>query len=248
MNKIILPLILLFSFNSFADDFLNHNYRGWFWFEENQKQEQTSPKITNPDQAKQQIETFKAELEDLRYMMLADPTIENVKSYREKENEMFKNGVILAELWNMANFKYPDLLDNIKDPTNVYARKLKQKQDASTEEEKIRKFAKEFSLVLFFKKSCPYCKEFEPVLKNFVDKYKFSIEAISLDNSKSEYFKTSPMPKELKSLAINGVPMVIAVSNDSKIAFELVRGYVVMSQLEEYSLLAIKSLEAQNEN
>ena len=49
----------------------------------------------------------------------------------------------------------------------------------------------------------------------------------------------------LERLGITAFPTVIAVSHDSKTAFELIRGYVSISELEEYSLLAAKYLEEQ---
>ncbi len=39
---------------------------------------------------------------------------------------------------------------------------------------------------------------------------------------------------------------VVAVSHDSRVAFELIRGYVTLSELEEHSGLAIKYLKGED--
>lgn len=81
------------------------------------------------------------------------------------------------------------------------------------------------------------------MLKNFGEQYGFNIDAISGNGSKHEYFKTANAPQLMGRLGITAFPTVIAISHDSKMAFELIRGYVSISELEEYSLLAIKYLE-----
>lgn len=63
------------------------------------------------------------------------------------------------------------------------------------------------------------------------------------NNVKHEHFKTANVHGLAKSLGITAFPTVIAISNDSKEAFELIRSYVSISELEEYSLLMIKHLE-----
>ena len=97
--------------------------------------------------------------------------------------------------------------------------------------------------ILFFSDSCKYCALLSPVLKSFGEQYGFHIDAVSSNNVKHEYFKTTNAPQLIERLGITAFPTVIAVSHDSKTAFELIRGYVSISELEEYSLLAAKHLE-----
>lgn len=258
LHKILALIIIIFFTSSSlqcasANDFSSERYLGWYWFEEK------APVVTSKDdsnneslaaqaeitslQAKAEIEQFAKELEDLKFMMLARPSVENVKAYRDKEKQMWTQAMALHEAWDMANLLYPNQRDLINNPVNVHAVKAKRELVRSQDGEKIKQLAKEFDLVLFFDPNCTYCKLLSPVLASFGEQYGFNIEAISTTNVKHELFKTENVQGLAQSLGITAFPTVIAISNDSKEAFELIRGYVSISELEEYSLLMIKHLE-----
>ena len=255
MNKFltkILVSVLLLPVSSYAQGFLNDKrYRGWFFFED--KTERTNNSISNqnhpasditPLEARAEIEQFAKELEELKFMMLARPTPLNVKAYRDKEKLMWRQAEILHDSWDMANLLYPEQRDLINNPVNVHGVKAKRAIQEEENAEKIKELAKNFDLVLFFSETCKYCQLLSPVLKNFGQMYGFHIDAISQNGSKHEYFKTAKSPELIERLGIEAFPTVIAISHDAKEAFELIRGYVSISELEEYSLLAIKYLES----
>jgi thiol-disulfide isomerase/thioredoxin len=255
-NKVIAMLVIglqliptiTYAKNSFYDD----RYRGWLWYENkpefkpNRKIQNRSQQIT-PAEARAEIEQFAKELEELKFMMLARPTVENIKAYRDKEKAMWRQAEILHDAWDMANLLYPDQLDLINNPLNVHAVKVKRELESTKADEQIREMAKSFDLVLFFSSSCKYCQLLSPVLKSFGQQYGFNIEAISNDGSKHEYFRTENRPELIERLGIKAFPTVIAISHDSKTAFELIRGYVSISELREYSVLAMKYLAALTE-
>ena len=229
--------------------FFKQRYRGWLWFEEKTKEHKSltpqeykqSDQIT-PEGAKAEIEQFAKELEDAKYVMLARPSPKNVKAYKDKEAEMWKAAMKLQESWDMANFLYPEHQNLINEPINVHAVKLKREIDRADDEALITDLAKNFDLVLFIKGNCKYCKAFEPVLKTFGETYDFKIEAITMDNTSSEYFHAVAMPSLVKDLGIDAAPTLVAVSKDGQVAFELIRGFASISELEEYSTRAAKYL------
>ena len=249
----ILVVVLLLHSSSYAESFLNDDrYRGWFWFEHKEKAVANNPRNQNnrasdvtPLEAKAEIEQFAKELEELKFMMLARPSPENVKAYRDKEKQMWDQAETLHDAWDMANLLYPEQRDLINNPVNVHGVKAKRAMQEEENTKKIKELAKDFDLVLFFSDSCKYCALLSPVLKSFGEQYGFRIDAVSSNNVKHEYFKTANAPQLIERLGITAFPTVIAVSHDSKTAFELIRGYVSISELEEYSLLAAKYLEEQ---
>ena len=253
-NRTLAVLFIFLQFlavNAHANqNFFEQRYRGWLWFENKEKAPADSPRNQNnrasditPLEAKEEIEQFAKELEELKFMMLARPSPENVKAYRDKEKQMWDQADDLHEAWDMANLLYPEQRDLINNPVNVHGVKAKRAIQEEENTKKIKALAKNFDLVLFFEPSCRYCALLSPVLKNFGELYGFHIDAISTTGSKHEYFKTANAPQLIESLGISAFPTVIAVSHDSKTAFELIRGYVSASELEEYSLLAAKYLE-----
>jgi len=253
MKTILTYLIILFAHSSFcqSEGFFDERYRGWLWFEE-AEQDKSEDKLTGestnsqnditPSQAKDEIQQFAKDLEELKFMMLARPTVSNIKAYKEKEKQMWDAALKLHDNWDMANLLHPEQRDLIENPVNVHAVKAKRAMKQEDDKKKIKEFAKEFNLVLFFDESCRYCKLFSPVLKSFGLDYGFSIEAVSNGGSKHEHFKTQRNNQLIERLGIKSFPTVIAISRDAKEAFELIRGYVSISELEEYTLLSMRYL------
>ena len=240
----------------YASSFFDQRYRGWLWFEDKKdfrtqdkhnqgqgEQDQKQRFEITPNEAKAEIEQFAKELEELKFMMLARPSPENVKAYRDKEKQMWNQAETLHDAWDMANLLYPEQRDLINNPVNVHGVKAKRAIEEEENNKKIKELAKNFDLVLFFSEDCKYCQLLSPVLKSFGEQYGFNIDAISNNGNKHEYFKTVNAPQLIEKLGITAFPTVIAVSHDAKVAFELIRGYVSASELEEYSLLAVKYLD-----
>jgi conjugal transfer pilus assembly protein TraF len=229
--------------------FFEERYRGWLWFEEaeqlsdldKEKQQKAQNDIT-PSEAKAEIEEFAKALEELKFMMLARPTVQNIKAYKDKEKQMWDTALELHDNWDMTNLLHPEQRDLVNNPVNVHAAKAKRAIKREEDSKQIKLFATEFNLVLFFDESCKYCQLFSPVLRSFGADYGFNIEAVSRGDKKHEYFKTSSNNQLIEQLGITAFPTVIAISNDGQEAFELIRGYVSISELEEYSLLSIKHL------
>jgi F plasmid transfer operon protein len=241
--------------------FFEQRYRGWLWFEEkealsglkerrsNQNNEEASEEIT-VEEAKGEVEGIIKELEDLRYVYLARPNFRTQKAYRDKLGEIMDRGIRMQELWDEQNFIEPEYRDLVNSPENVFAVKLNRKIKAQGEKEIIKQFAKDYELVFFFRKSCPRSSEFEPVLKSFGDTHGIKIEAVSVDGSESEYFPRSSTisQKLIEKLGISATPTVIAIRKDARKAFELIRGFVTLSELEENTIKAWHIIEEKGIN
>ena len=81
-------------------------------------------------------------------------------------------------------------------------------------------------------------------IDEFAKKYGFKVEAVSLDNACSKFFKTHHNLELAKKLNLQRTPTIVAVTNDSKISFELIRGSASMNELEEAGLLACEYLRS----
>ncbi|MBP7189660.1 MAG: conjugal transfer protein TraF [Rickettsiaceae bacterium] len=237
-----------FAKNSFYDGL----YRGWLWFEEKAKiveedkigpRNMREPSEEEYKQARKEIEQFAADLEKLKYMMLRYPgNLEYIKRYKEKEAILLENAILLSQNYAMVNFLNPHLNDELKDPSNLYGRKIKNTVEQQMQKEELKSLAQKVELFLFFSESCPYCKVLEKHLAAFASDYGFKVTAVSADNSKSNYFQSQISPELVAKLDLKVMPTVIAVTNDSSVRFELVRGAVSVADLEEKSLLMAKRM------
>ena len=241
--------------------FFEQRYRGWLWFEEKEEGSNSKPysgtkgnevldeEIT-VEEAKGEVESIIKELEDLRYVYLARPNYKTQKAYRDKLGEIMNRGIRMQELWDEQNFIEPEYRDLVNSPENVFAVKLNRKIKAQGQKEIIKQFARDYELVFFYRKSCPRSSEFEPVLKSFGDTHGIKIEAVSVDGSESEYFRGSSTVSQdlINKLGISATPTVIAIRKDVRKAFELIRGFVTLSELEENTIKAWHIIEEKGIN
>ena len=258
----IVFVVCVHSFNAYANDtnenvkkqgFLSDRYRGWLWFEEKQlakpKKDSTDRNPADlsitPEDAKNEIEELKEKMEEKRNIMIARPSPETVRDYVVLEEIMWRKALALNNAHAQAKFRYPQYFDKLQNPENVHAVKFKRKLDSEVLENKIKDFATKFDLVFFSRGGCAYCIEFAPVLKRFSDMYGFNTEEASIDGHMSGLFKGKQMADLAKTLGIKATPTVVVVSKDGKNAFELIRGYVDISELEEYVGLAVDYVQDQ---
>ena len=245
------------------NEFFEQRYRGWLWFDEEERlsdtketnkktkdkqdQEQKMPSKEEMLEAKRANEKFAEELDLLKHLMINQPhNLHYIKLYKEKEKELFDNAILLGSNWPVVNFLNPDLVDELKHPQNVYGRSIYKKEELKNRAKMINGLRDKVELYVFREESCPYCHELEEHLKNFNIKYDFKIEAISRDKSQSKYFKTHQSPELVKVLNLEVMPAVIARVKDSGQRFELARGTVSVSELEEKAMLLAQYLLKQD--
>lgn len=248
MTRLILILVgiilcvpqVVFARDGFYDG--NTRYRGFYWFEtkkQEPKKQEISPKQTlAPEAASKSLSARKKELEEAKDIMLEYAYLDDIEALRKSverykilEAETTAAALKLGLVWEEANFLNPDLLDLRENPQNVVANKLKRKLAEQERTKQIKEFASEYSLVLFEQEGCPYCTEFRPTAMRFASMYGFVMETVS------DFVGGN---KQLAALGIKSTPTLVAVKNDGSQAFELIRGLVTITELEENTELAVR--------
>ncbi|KHO02146.1 hypothetical protein JS61_07935 (plasmid) [Rickettsia felis] len=239
-----------------ANDFLHQRYRGWLWFEEQEKQklddemQQELEKATKQKKerakARAEVEAFSRELDDLKYMMIRYPeNLNHVYAYKKKEAEMLDSALKLDHSYRLVNLLHPNEVNHKENPVNLYGRKIHQQELQQEKEEKIAQLANKIELFFVFSSNCPYSLQAAPIIHQFAQKYKIETEALSTNGEKSQYFKTHFNQELINMLGIESVPSLILVSKDGKTRFEIARGALSFSELEEKLLLAHEILKDQ---
>ena len=247
--KLLLYFTLFICFASKAlamHEFYNDHKRGWFWFEDMNQSNIQEPIEMTTEYANTLIEKTKKELDDARSVALVNPTPETVAAYKRLEQKMWQTVMKVYKASEMAKFIYPSLVSNDTDPTNVQGVRIKRQIEEDETNAQILKFSKDFEFVIFRSSSCKYCQGFEPILAEFARSYGFQVEAVSVDDKASEFFKTKNNSNLANTLNITAFPTVIAVHKSKPIIFEFVRGMVSFSQLQQQATLAVKYLKEQN--
>lgn len=250
---IVLLICMQASFVS-ANGFFHQRYRGWLWFEQHEKQkinedmQQELEKVQKQDQerakARAEVEAFSKELDDLKYMMIRYPeNLDHVYAYKKKEAEMLDAALKLDHSYRLVNLLHPNDVNHKANPVNLYGRKIRQQEEQKVQDEKIAEIADKIELFFVFSSDCPYSMQAAPVVSQFTQKYKIATEALSTNGKKSQYFKTHFNQELVNMLGIELVPSLILVTKDGKTRFEIARGAVSFSELEEKMLLAHEILK-----
>lgn len=250
---IVLLICMQASFVS-ANGFFHQRYRGWLWFEQREKQkinedmQQELEKVQKQEQerakARAEVEAFSKELDDLKYMMIRYPeNLDHVYAYKKKEAEMLDAALKLDHSYRLVNLLHPNDVNHKENPVNLYGRKIHQQEEQKVQDEKIAEIADKIELFFVFSSDCPYSMQAAPVVSQFTQKYKIATEALSTNGKKSQYFKTHFNQELVNMLGIESVPSLILVTKDSKTRFEIARGAVSFSELEEKLLLAHEILK-----
>ena len=243
--KILLVLILITTSNVFAASFYDRSKEGWYWYEDKKPVKNKEFKTKDPKEAKAMHDQLVEELDGLRYVMMMDPSVENVVAYRKKEYEsMMSKALAVGKSYNVVNYENPELFDRLESPVNVHAVKVKRGMEEKQEQNKIRTLAQGYSLVVFRKESCDYSKDFEPVLYDFAKEYSFEVEAVNVDDSQSIYFPNAAAPELVRKLGINKTPVVYLVGRDGKYDKEFSRGYLAGRELEMNASMAYDRLNS----
>ena len=246
ITKTLALLLMLTSSASFANNFYEQRYRGWLWFEDREKREaelQEQNINVTPEMAEQQLEDFKKELKEKEVIMHVTRTPETVRDYRLKELEMWKMADELQVAWHQAHFRYPELGNGLNEPVNIVAIREKRAEESRKLTSDIAEFARRFELVALFESTCGYCHKFAPILEDFTKDNNFTTQVLMTDDPAQQKIVNTLTTR----LGIDGErPILIAVSKDGKVAFELRRGIAVISELQESVRQAWIYLEQNN--
>lgn len=255
---IIVVLILHFSYSALAGvgGFYqeDNKHKGFYWFEQKKskhKQSIDKAKAANkltPEIASSRLEKRRQELEKARSVMLEmgfnkdvkpEELYEAIAKYKRLEAQMYDGSLRLAKGWEMANFLHPELADNINNPVNVPANRIKRRLEQEKRSGLISQFQQKFDLVLFTKEHCPYCNECKPVMKRFIDMYGFDLDVADLSSNNHTAMTLA------KRLNIAAVPSLVAISKDGSDAFEVIRGFASITEIEGNIELGVNWLKAQ---
>lgn len=237
---------------SYAKHFYDeeNKFKGFYWFEKqnllkvDRTEKQYNFEQLTPEIASYNIELRKAQLEDARKVMLelafsgAEPLelYKAIKYYRGLEEALFDGALRMAKGWNMVSFMHPEFADNVENPTNVLANRIKRQQNEKSRSKVVQQFADQFDFVLFERPDCPYCQQFRTILEYFVNQFSLVIEVVEVNDDNVSY---------LESMGVKSSPSLIAVSKDGKDVIEITRNVINSDEIIDNINLAVQMLTEQ---
>lgn len=241
--------------------FYNDHARGWFWYEDPEKEEDVlekkpddpaKPLLVTPEvKAKTAVERLKevqVHLAELKAKAILEPTSAHVKAYQEMQMNVMNQSQAFSQAWVMNVFMNPALDENIKNPTAQSARFVVYENERKQTESIIKGLKNTYGLFYFYSGSCTYCKAFSPIVKMFADKYGWEVIAISLDGSPSDVFTNwQPDNGIAKQWDVQTVPAVFAINPETNHVIPVANGFTAIDEMEKRIVTIVQNGEKKNE-
>ncbi len=216
--------------------FFERHAEGWHWY-------QDPVKALNPEKPNQEgspspspterIEKQRKVLEKKLHAAIVEPTRENVMAYIVAQRALMNQSQRFSESWQRVVMTTPSLDETLIHPVDQNARSLYYAQQQKDLSERIQTLAQEYGLFFFFRKNCPYCYRFAPIVKRFAQKYGWSILAVSLDGGTLPEFPRTRRDNGIAArLGVTHVPALIALHPSSGKLIPLAYGMVSESEIE----------------
>ena len=217
--------------SSFKLAFFERRAEGWHWY---QSQEQEISEQRKEDQNPTQvIESQRKDIEQKLHAAIVEPTRENLITYIIAQKALMDQSQRFSESWQQVVMTTPSLDETLIHPVDQNARHVYYSERNKELTKHIKALSQEYGLFFFFKKACPYCHHFAPVVKHFAEKHGWSLLAVTLDGGVLPEFPYARQDNGIATrLQVNHVPALIAVHPRSGQTIPLAYGLVSESEIE----------------
>ena len=257
INAILIILCLIISVGrpALADDndvnFYKEKKTGWWWYQDpkpeiknkeedkfNLKPVKIMPSITGiPDETLWNLhpDQFQELLLELQKKAVQNPTESTMADYTRMLDMARRKSVIFANASVLYVQQHPEYDVAAADPITTPGRVATTKQTAQDIEDKINWAAGNYGIIYFYSPECQYCEAQTPILKYFVDKYKWEIQPYDTktDSKVAEAFNVTVTPTILIVGRKNGEYLIVS------------SGVISLPDMEERIYRGIRLLEGE---
>lgn len=168
-----------------------------------------APPPAPPKTYTEQIEEYRAQLDELKHRAILEPTSDNVVAYMEAQAAMVRQAGLFTEVWQRSLFANPNLDANVDRPlsqigSNLYQDRLDVDRDAA-----FQTATTERALMFVYdgSPSCLVCSTQGEVLQALVQQYGVSVLAVTRDGIVLPTFPDSVTDQgEVQKLGFADVP------------------------------------------
>ena len=220
--------------------FFERRAEGWHWYEDREREDeeeplkQKRPNASPPQTPTEKIEAQRKVLEQKLHAAIVEPTQENVIAYIFAQKALMDQSQRFSEAWKQVVLTVPSLDETLLHPVDQNARHVYYGEKNKELTSRIKALAQEYGLFFFFRKNCPYCHHFAPIVKHFAEKHSWSVLAISLDGGTLSEFPHARRNNGIaERLHVSHVPALMALHPQSGQTIPLAYGLVSESEIEE---------------
>lgn len=223
--------------------------QGWMWYSPipekqiipDQKRETSA---TSPGEA---LKKLQEAFESTKARAVMQPTLQNVQALLRLQNRIVEHAQRFQEQWMIASLLETSASASGNN-TNALHLKVEREQTDKNLEHNLKMLAQSFGLFFMFKKECPYCHAFAPILKSFAQMYGFEIKAISADGEVLDEFPdASPDNGWVERLNPEHIfPIVFLVNPHTLEVIPLAKGLTSIADMQQNGGTIIEYLRREN--
>ena len=217
-----------------TDNFFEGHAEGWHWYQDSDQCSVPSDQKEQKATPTEKIEAQRKEIEQKLHAAIVEPTRENLVAYILAQRALMDQSQRFSESWKKVVMTSPSLDETLIHPVDQNARPIYYLEKSKDLQDKIKKLASEYGLFFFFRKNCPYCHGFAPIVKSFAETYGWSLLPVSIDGGTLPEFPDARRDNGIaERLGISHVPALIALHPKSGKFIPLAYGMVSISEIEE---------------
>jgi conjugal transfer pilus assembly protein TraF len=232
---------------------------GWFW----QKDQAPAPKPKVPEQKPEpaisaddrdlaELNEFKVKLERALNVATQNPSEANVMRYLELYAEARRKASVVADVTHAVSVRTP-WLDSVATgntrPALPVAQRAYDSIQMQDRDQLLREMAQSYGLYFFFRRNCAYCHVQAPMLKQFQQKYGFTVYAVTLDGGSLPDFPDAVQDSGLAEKVADAmgvptqhfvVPAVVLARPSSREVVPVGFGAMTMDQMAERVAMVVR--------
>jgi conjugal transfer pilus assembly protein TraF len=245
--KILIILLSLINV-CFAESWASASQKGWLWYKRTPKpkskiEEEKPAKVAETLSYRQQAKKVREQFEEIQAKAVLHPTLENVQALQQAQEKTMNQATTFQEMWMLTSMLSGGYRESDQ-PFPQHRQIYKDQQDQQLDQ-KIRELAKTFGLFFVFKRDCPYCHQFAPIVRQFISQYGFDYKAISPDGEPLSEFPDAVADNgTIRSINPEGVyPMLFLVNPHTRQVIPLARGLVNLDHLKDNCKTIIQTIK-----
>lgn len=222
-----------------GDDWCRNLRLGWHFYcdEKKPKQDKAQPAPSQPKKsAAERMKELQERVEEARAAAVLEPTPENVQSYLQLNKMMLDKASTFADQWQRVVWANPQLDYTVERPVNTLGKEAWKASRDSEKTQVLATLGERYGVFYVYISTCPYCKAYSPILRNFADRYGIAVQAVTLDGGVLPEWPGTIMDQgqwQAWGLASQSVPATILYDRQEKKIIPVAFGLMSEADLEE---------------
>ena len=242
IRVILLGIIFLCPKVGMAQSFFESHREGWFWYQDPKKAITPQAPSILPFQATEMMKALQKRVEDNLNLAILYPTEENLKNYAVHYQEVTNQAQRFTDAYQLMLLKNPALDYSLQFPINPLAQTVYSEEKERLIEKAVKVFAANHGLFFFFKGSCHYCRVFAPIIKQFSEKHKLTVIAITTDGKTLPEFRDAQKDQYAsQTFKVKTLPALFAVNPRTQEVTAITHKPLSLYELEENILRLMQS-------